>query len=176
MAADQDPLRESDPDPAQDADPDLFEESDLLDPQPNDETVDPQPDDESEITETDLHPAEVDPYLPVNYAAEFQAILDKYRIKPRDLLPKTVVYLHVDRDTILNNTGVVRVEDIGPITADQFKHWLRWKHVTITPVIDPDNTPAIDSYQPPTGSKRPTHDHARRSLPLRHQHLPPDRP
>ncbi len=99
------------------------------------------------ITENDLHPAEIDPYVPINYAAELQTILDRYRISPRDLLPKTVVYLHVDRDTLLKNSGVARAEDVGPITADQFKHWIRGKHLTITPVIDPANTPAVDSYQ-----------------------------
>ncbi len=105
------------------------------------------PADDSVITESDLHPAEVDPYLPVDYAAELQALLERYRISPRDLLPKTVVYLHVDRDTIVKNSGVVRVEDVGPITAEQFKHWIRGKHLTITPVIDPSNTPAADAYE-----------------------------
>ena len=106
-----------------------------------------EPTDDPVITENDLHPAEIDPYVPINYAAELQTILDRYRISPRDLLPKTVVYLHVDRDTLLKNSGVARAEDVGPITADQFKHWIRGKHLTITPVIDPANTPAVDSYQ-----------------------------
>ncbi len=105
------------------------------------------PADEPVITETDLHPADIDPYQAVDYAAELQALLDRYRISPRDLLPKTVVYLHVDRDTIVKNSGVVRVEDVGPITAEQFKHWIRGKHLTITPVIDPNNTPAADAYE-----------------------------
>ncbi len=129
------------------------------------------------ITENDLHPAEIDPYVPINYAAELQAILDRHRISPRDLLPQTVVYLHVDRDTLVKNSGVARAEDVGPITADQFKHWIRGKHLTITPVIDPANTPAVDilsDVRPVEG--RAADDHARRSVPLRHQHRPPDRP
>ncbi len=136
-----------DPDPAIDLgapepDPEL-----PLDLDPESPVADPVPADEPVITESDLHPAEVDPYLPVDYAAELQALLERYRISPRDLLPKTVVYLHVDRDTIVKNSGVVRVEDVGPITAEQFKHWIRGKHLTITPVIDPSNTPAADAYE-----------------------------
>jgi hypothetical protein len=107
----------------------------------------PEPADDPVITETDLHPAEIDPYPPINYADELQAILDRYRIHPRDLLPKTVVYLHLDRNTLVKGSGVVRAEDVGPITADQFKHWIRGKHLTITPVIDPANTPAVDAYE-----------------------------
>ncbi|WP_152362897.1 hypothetical protein [Microlunatus speluncae] len=122
-------------------------------PGPDDHPNRPSPtsgnehDEEVVITEADLHPAEIEPYHPVDYAADLQAILNRYRITPRDLLPKTVIYLHVDRDTILNDSGVVRVEDVGPITAEQFQHWIRGKHVTITPVIDPANTPAVDGYQ-----------------------------
>jgi hypothetical protein len=118
------------------------------------------------IFESDLHPAdheeaEPEPILnptgttqpgavdhpTVDYAGELRALLDRHRINPRELLPKATVYLHLDRDTLLSGTGVVRAEDIGPITPDQLTNWIRGTNLTITPVIDPDNTPAVDSYQ-----------------------------
>jgi hypothetical protein len=119
------------------------------------------------IFESDLHPADCEDTEPepspgpvdsvdhpriddppaIDYAGALQTLFEQHQVSPRDLLPKTTVYLHLDRDTLLSGSGVVRAEEIGPITPGQFTHWIRGANLTITPVIDPDNTPAVDSYQ-----------------------------
>lgn len=117
------------------------------------------------IFESDLHPADhelseplpnlgapcpqpsLDDQLIVDYAGELQAMFERHRVSPRELLPKTTVYLHLDRDTLMSGSGVVRGEGIGPITPDQFTHWIRGTSLTVTPVLDPNNTPAVDGYE-----------------------------
>ncbi len=131
------------------------------------ESGEDRPDEPMLIFESDLHPAdceaaEPEPFLEptdgvdlpiieapptIDYAGELQALFDRHRVSPRDLLPRTTVYLHLDRDTLVSGSGVVRAEEIGPITAGQFTRWIRGTNLTVTPVIDPDNTPAVDSYQ-----------------------------
>ncbi len=68
-----------------------------------------------------------------------------------------VLYLHLTRDTlddILNGVphaqaGVVRIEDIGPVIADQARQWLRHSNVTVKPVIDLAGIAPVDRYETP---------------------------
>ncbi len=47
------------------------------------------------------------------------------------------------------DAGLVRVEDIGPLLADQVKDWLTHRDVTVKPVIDLPGLPGIDGYETP---------------------------
>jgi Domain of unknown function (DUF222) len=66
-----------------------------------------------------------------------------------------VLYYHLSQhtlDAILNRqehagAGVVRVEDIGPVIADQVKQWLGHSNVVLKPVIDLAGIPPADHYE-----------------------------
>ncbi|MGI8577535.1 MAG: hypothetical protein ACR2KG_06360 [Nocardioidaceae bacterium] len=45
--------------------------------------------------------------------------------------------------------GVARVEDLGPVIADQVRRWLANREVTAKPVIDPATIPPVDCYEVP---------------------------
>jgi hypothetical protein len=44
---------------------------------------------------------------------------------------------------------VARLEDVGPILAQQARKWLSQCQVRVQPVIDLNNTPAVDAYEIP---------------------------
>lgn len=66
-----------------------------------------------------------------------------------------VLYFHLTRESlqaILDGhpgagAAVVRVEDIGPVIADQVRRWLQHTHVTVKPVIDLAAIPPADRYE-----------------------------
>ena len=64
--------------------------------------------------------------------------------------PRVVIHVHVTDQTLFEQHGVVRT-DHGPITLDQFRHWLTQADPTITirPVLDPATTAAVDAYEIP---------------------------
>ena len=43
----------------------------------------------------------------------------------------------------------MRVDDIGPVIADQVRRWLQHTQVTVKPVIDLAGTPPVDHYETP---------------------------
>ena len=61
-----------------------------------------------------------------------------------------VIHVHVTDQTLTEQHGVVRTEH-GPITLDQFRHWLTQADpvITIRPVLDPAATAAVDAYEIP---------------------------
>ena len=64
--------------------------------------------------------------------------------------PRVVIHVHVTDQTLIEQHGVVRTEH-GPITLDQFRHWLTQADPTITirPVLDPAATASVDAYEIP---------------------------
>ena len=64
--------------------------------------------------------------------------------------PRVVIHVHVSDQTLIEQHGVVRTEH-GPITLDQFRHWLTQADpvITIRPVLDPATTAAVDAYEIP---------------------------
>ncbi len=66
-----------------------------------------------------------------------------------------VVYYHLTRETLdailaeqeFAGAGVVRVEDIGPVIADQVQQWLQHANVTVKPVIDLAGIQPVDHYE-----------------------------
>lgn len=69
------------------------------------------------------------------------------RFTPADLRPNATVYIHLTRESVTSGTGVARVEDAGPVTLDQARELLQHCNVTVKPVIDPETTPGVDSYE-----------------------------
>ena len=116
------------------------------DPTPTDPTpTDPTP---TDPTQYDPDPTPADPTSPV----------DGWRCDRRPLTFGTaVLYYHLHRDTLDNilagepfaGAGVMRVEDIGPVIADQVRQWLQHSQVTVKPVIDLAGIPPVDHYETP---------------------------
>ena len=68
----------------------------------------------------------------------------------------SVLYYHLSQetlDTVLNGQpyagGVVRIEDIGPVIADQVKQWLGHANVVVKPVINLAGIQPVDHYETP---------------------------
>ena len=69
----------------------------------------------------------------------------------------SVLYYHLTKQTLdamLNGepfagAGVVRMEDIGPVIAEQVRQWLQHSNVTVKPVIDLAGIPPVDRYEVP---------------------------
>ena len=67
---------------------------------------------------------------------------------------RAVLYYHLSKETLdailagkqYAGAGVVRVEDIGPIIADQVCQWLAHTNVVVKPVIDLSAIPPVDHY------------------------------
>jgi hypothetical protein len=94
--------------------------------------------------------------------------------RKRSVWKKAVLYYHISKETLdailagkqFAGAGVVRVEDIGPVIADQVCQWLGHTQVVVKPVIDlaaiPPST-TTTSHHPcpkPSGSSGPpTTDH-----------------
>jgi hypothetical protein len=70
---------------------------------------------------------------------------------------KAVMYVHIHRDTVREilegrpyaEAGIGRVENIGPVIAEQIKAWLGHANVSLKPVIDLDDVPPVDCYEAP---------------------------
>ncbi len=66
-----------------------------------------------------------------------------------------VVYVHLSDQAVAgtqrpgSDPTVARVEGVGPILLDQLREFLRHRNVTVKPVIDLPNMPAVDNYEIP---------------------------
>jgi hypothetical protein len=75
------------------------------------------------------------------------------------LRPRVMLHIHLSEEALLSYHngklgiagGVCRLEGVGPITLGQVRRFLRDTgcDVTVQPVIDPQNVPAVDSYEIP---------------------------
>ena len=64
--------------------------------------------------------------------------------------PQVTLYVHLTDEAIRTGAGVARVEDVGPVTAGLVRDWLAHANVTVRPVIDLNQMPAVDAYEIPT--------------------------
>jgi hypothetical protein len=76
-------------------------------------------------------------------------------LDPAKLLPKAVLYVHVSReafDAALagRQSGVARMEGVGPLTTAQAAAFLGHSHVTLTEVVDLETDHPVDGYETPT--------------------------
>jgi hypothetical protein len=69
----------------------------------------------------------------------------------------SVLYYHLSQETLdailtgepFAGAGIVRLEDIGPVIADQVRQWLQHSNVVLKPVIDLAGTAPVDHYEVP---------------------------
>jgi hypothetical protein len=76
--------------------------------------------------------------------------LPRPRRRELDTGPNVTLYVHLTDETIRTGLGVARVEDVGPVTAQLVRDWLQHANVTVRPVIDLNQMPAVDAYEIPT--------------------------
>ena len=89
------------------------------------------------------------------------------------LAPTCVLHVHASSETLESGEGVVRVEEIGPLTLAQARSWLTGEQsgvrsgdqsgaiggvggmrIRVQPVLDPDRVAPVDRYEvPPTMRK-----------------------
>jgi hypothetical protein len=75
------------------------------------------------------------------------------------LRPQVMLHIHLSHEALLGYTkskpgltgGVGRFEGVGPITLGQVRRFLSHTacDIAVQPIIDPQNTPAVDSYEIP---------------------------
>jgi hypothetical protein len=67
---------------------------------------------------------------------------------PAAVRPPATLYVHMSEESFLRQCrGAVRVEDVGPITVEQAVEFLHHCHVTVRPLLDLNDSPAVDSYE-----------------------------
>jgi len=72
--------------------------------------------------------------------------LGRTRLRPAH----TQLYIHLTDHTLATGTGIVRVEGIGPLLADQLTELIGHAPYTVKPVIDLNETLSVDAYEIPT--------------------------
>ncbi|MFG1912024.1 hypothetical protein [Kribbella sp. NPDC048928] len=70
------------------------------------------------------------------------------------------LYVHLTDHTLATGTGVLRVEELGPLLASQLTELLGHNHITIKPVIDLHDQVSVHAYEIP--------DRIRERVRLRH--------
>jgi hypothetical protein len=59
------------------------------------------------------------------------------------------LYVHVTAETLAEESGIARVEGIGPITLSRLQRWLRHANITVKPVLDLADQASVDGYEIP---------------------------
>ncbi|GAA1478014.1 hypothetical protein GCM10009623_24600 [Nocardioides aestuarii] len=62
---------------------------------------------------------------------------------------QAVMVVHLSEDAVGTESGLARVEDIGPVLTRQVQDWLGHTHVTVRPVVDLADQVAVDAYEHP---------------------------
>ncbi|TDO43177.1 hypothetical protein EV643_119110 [Kribbella sp. VKM Ac-2527] len=62
---------------------------------------------------------------------------------------RTVVYVHLTDQTLATGTGVLRVENLGPLLADQLAELIGHRPYVVKPVIDLNRNISVDAYEIP---------------------------
>jgi len=87
-----------------------------------------------------------------------QLIIDPPTMDVRKLRPKVMLHIHLSQEALLGYStgkfalgGVGRFEGVGPVTLGQVRRFLADSNcdVRVQPVIDPQDTPPVDSYEIP---------------------------
>jgi hypothetical protein len=61
----------------------------------------------------------------------------------------SVVYVHLTDQTLATGTGILRVENLGPLLADQLAELIGHRPHVVKPVIDLNHKIAVDAYEIP---------------------------
>ncbi len=62
---------------------------------------------------------------------------------------QTEIYVHLTDHTLATGTGVLRVEDVGPLLASQLSELIGHGPYTVKPVIDLHDAVSVDAYEIP---------------------------
>lgn len=66
------------------------------------------------------------------------------------LLPQAVLHVHISETALRSRTGVVRVESVGAVLAEQVRTWLgSGVQLRIQPIIDANDMTPVDAYEIP---------------------------
>lgn len=68
-------------------------------------------------------------------------------VDPQRLRPQAVLYVHLHEESVRSRLGLVRVEEVGPLLAQQIPEWLGHANVTVKPVIDLADQVSYDAYE-----------------------------
>jgi hypothetical protein len=121
---------------------------------PSEDLLDSEPGETFEAEPSAAQRSEQDPEASTGRGLIIRpSAVDLAKLRPR------VMHIHLSEEALLSYHngkpgiagGVCRLEDVGPITLGQIRRFLRDTgcDVTVQPVIDPQNTPAVDSYEIP---------------------------
>ncbi len=82
----------------------------------------------------------------------------RFRYDTRTLLPTLTLYLHLHADTLSRGNGVIRCEDLGPLSALYLRDFLG-PHalINLKPVIDPAGLAPVDAYEIPDRHREALH-------------------
>ncbi len=104
---------------------------------------------ERPVREHDLHPADNDADEPSPAPTALALVIDP-TVDPDVFLPSATLFVHLSLDQLHRQTrGAARVEGVGPVTVEHAVDLLLHRRVTLTPVIDLNQTWAVDGYQTP---------------------------
>ncbi len=82
----------------------------------------------------------------------------RFTYDTRTLLPTLTLYLHLHADTLSRGNGVIRCEDLGPLSALYLRDFLG-PHaiINLKPVIDPAGLAPVDAYEIPDRHREALH-------------------
>lgn len=75
-------------------------------------------------------------------------------VPPGKLLPKATLVIHLSDRTLLDQSGVGRCDQLGPLTINQIRQVLSNTQVTVQPVFNPNGIVPVDSYEIPEAIRR----------------------
>lgn len=70
-------------------------------------------------------------------------------VKPRQLLPRATLMVHVSEESIVSGRGVARIPGVGPVSVERLRELLADSRVTVKPVFQPGEVAAVDCYEIP---------------------------
>src|SRR3954454_6646409 len=122
---------------------------------PNDDAPEPEPEPEPEPVEDTApeptaaaEPEATEDTRDAERTGEPGPVVDLSGLPGSAFVPPATLYVHFSDESWLRQTrGVVRVEDVGPVTVEQALDMLRHCRVTIRPVIDLNDSPCADGYE-----------------------------
>ncbi|GAB3914661.1 hypothetical protein GCM10011575_41180 [Microlunatus endophyticus] len=66
------------------------------------------------------------------------------------LLPRAILHVHIAEETLRSGLGICRVEDVGPMIAEQVRRWLgSGVQLRVQPIIDANDLTPTDTYEVP---------------------------
>src|SRR4051794_23722524 len=110
--------------------------------------AEPEPEPTEDTVPESTAAAEPKPIEDTVLSGDTGPVVDLSGLPGSAFVPPATLYVHFSAESWLRQTrGVVRVEDVGPVTVEQALDMLRHCRVTIRPVIDLNDSPCADGYE-----------------------------